>query len=133
MNAKFPWWIRFGLPVVVVTLSVVSYSSILWSESKTIAAYVTPTSKAVTTITKQLSQVHHKISLSQNLLQQLALKYQGLLGIARQDVAVINQVNSQLSASGIPVVPNVPTSFPIVNGYATNSPPPVFQTMTAAS
>ena len=133
MNAKFPWWIRFGLPVVVVTLSVVSYSSLLWSETKTIAAYAKPTDKAVTTITKQLSQVHNTLSLTQNQLQQLALKYQGLLGTARQDETIINQVNSQLSASGIPIVPNVPTSFPIVNGYATNSPPPVFQTMTAAS
>jgi hypothetical protein len=133
MNTKFPWWIRFGLPVMVVTLSVASYSSILWSETKTIAAYAKPTDKAVTTMTKQLSQVHNKLSLTQNQLQQLALKYQGLLGTARQDETIINQVNSQLSASGIPIVPNVPTSFPIVNGYATNSPPPVFQTMTAAS
>ena len=133
MNAKFPWWIRLGLPVVVVTLSVVSYSSILWSETKTISAYAKPTGKAVYTITTQLSQVHHKISLSQNQLQQLALKYQGLLGTARQDEAIINQVNSQLSASGIPIVPNIPISFPIVSGYATNSPSPVFQTMTGAS
>ena len=133
MATKFPWWVRFGLPVVGITLSVASYSAIFWADAQTVSAYAKPGGKAVKEINQQVTKVQNRISLSQNQLQQQALQYQSLLGTARQDETIINQVNMQLSSAGLPMVPNVPTTFPIVNGYATNSPPPVFQAMTGAS
>ncbi len=133
MSARFPWWVGVGLPILGMTISIASYSAIFYADAKTVTAYAKPNGKTITSITRQLSQVNHKISLSQSEISQLALQYQSLLGTARQDEAIISQVNNQLTASGLPIVPNIPTSFPIVNGYASNSAPPVFQTMTSAS
>ncbi len=133
MSSRFPWWVRVGLPLVGVTISIASYSAVFYTDAKTVSAYAKPGGKTIKSITKQISQVNHKISLSQTQIEQLALQYQSLLGTARQDEAIISQVNNQLSAAGLPIVPNVPTTFPIVSGYASNSAPPVFQTMTGAS
>ena len=133
MALSNPWWLRIGWPLIGVALSTATYSAIFYADAKTVPAYAKPGGKAVNAINLKITDVHKKITLTQEQLQQLALQYQSLLGTARQDEAIINQVNSQLSAAGLQVVPNLPTSFPIVNGYATNSPAPVFQSMTGAS
>ncbi len=133
MATKYLMWVRFGWPLVGVTLSIATYAAVFYHDAKTVFAYAKPNSKTIQTIHQQMNAVQKQIAQTQNNLQQLGLEYQGLLGAARRDQALIGEVNSQLSAAGLPGVPNVPTSFPIVQGYATNSSPPVFQTMTGAS